>query len=150
MNETKGTETIAPTIPPEQDYAAQIAKLETEKENYRKAYLKEAEKGGNPADEDEDGRMRRIAQEELSNSRLVEIAREQDEIIQKALKENKELKLAHLNKTDAPPAALGAHAEGMPVRDTSVTPEQIAHFKSKGWTDADIERYKQNLRKRVV
>lgn len=155
MDEIKpATETTgepAPAIAPEENLEdkvialeAEKAKLMEEKENYRKAYLKSEE---NLPDEGDD-RVRQIAREELANSRLLEIAREQDGIIQKALKENKELKLAQLNRKE-PSAVVGAHSESMPVADTSITPEQSAYFKSRNWSDKDIERYKQNLRKKV-
>lgn len=157
MEETKQTETtteetvVAPTIAPEEDLEARLAQLEEEKENYRKAYLKEANKKSEVvAGEDEDERMRRIADEAVANSKLAEIAREQDTIIQRALKENKELKLAQLSKTGTPPAAIGGHSEGILVTDTSITPEQLAYFKNTlHWTDKEIELYKKNLRKKV-
>ena len=154
------TEAIAPAIVPgekvvaaPEDPEARLKQLEEEKENYRKAYLKESEKNRKPKenlDEDDEEKMRRIAAETLANSRIAEIAREQDGIIQKALKENKELKLALTNKTtSAPAAALGTHSETIAVQDTLITPDQMASFKAKGWSDKDIERYKQNLRKRM-
>ncbi len=149
MEETIATETIAPTIAPEEDYEARIAQLETEKENYRKAYLKEADKKPEPVDEEEDDKINRKVNEAIANSKLAEIAREQDDIIKKALKENKELKAAALGTKKEPPAGMGGHSESTPVRDTSITPEQMTYFKSMNWTDKDIERYKQNLRKRI-
>lgn len=146
MDEIKpATEAIAPTIAPEDDTEARFAKLEAEKENYRKAYLKEADRNKNRADENEDEKIDRIVQEKIADSRLAEIAREQDALIQKALKENKELKLAHMNKTTTPPAAIGTHSESAPVRDTSISPDQMAQFKAWGWDDKKIARYKLNL-----
>lgn len=151
------TETIVPPIATEEkvvvspeDAEARFAQLEAEKENYRKAYLKEAEKNKHPRDEnlDEDGKMEEVARRVLAESRLAEIAREQDSIITKALKENKELKLAQLNRTTASPSgAMGTHSEGQVVKDTMVTPDQEAFFKSKGWDATTIERYKKNLLK---
>lgn len=158
MEEVKGTETIAAPIPPQEkvevalqdDLQARNELLEAEKSklieeaaNYRVAYLKEKSKS-TPEDEEEDDKIRRIAHETLANSRIAEIAREQDSIIKRALKENHELKLANKNKPDVP-ASIGAHSEGIPVKDTIVTPEQITAFKARGWTDKDIERYKKNL-----
>ena len=152
MEENKATEANAQPIAPAEDSEARFARLEAEKaklaeekENYRKAYLKEVNKDDDSADEE--GRLRKIAREELANSRLVDIAREQDELIRQTLKENKELKLAHLNKSTEPPATIGSHSESTPVRDTLVTQEQMTYFKSKGWSDQDIERYKKNLQK---
>lgn len=147
------TETNVPAIVPEEkvvaapeDAEARLAKLEAEKENYRKAYLKEADKNKTRSDnndEDAEEKMRRIAAETLANSRIAEIAREQDVIISQALKENKELKLAQLNKTTAP-AALGTHSEGTAVQDTMITPDQMNYFKNTlKWSDKEIERYKK-------
>jgi len=121
---------------------AEKAKLLEESVNYKAAYLKEKAKAAEGGDDDE--RLRRIAREELSNSRLAEIARELDIIIKKALKENKELKLAQLNKTDVS-VSVGSHSEGTPVRDTLITPDQMAQFKAMGKSDKWIENYKKNL-----
>lgn len=156
MEEKKGTETSAAAIPPQEDAESKIAALEAEKANllkdvevnanYKVAYLKEKSKNkeSNLDEEDAEEKMRRIASETLAGSRLAEIAREQDAIIKKALKENTELKLAQMNKADIP-ASTTSHSEGQAVKDTMVTPEQIAAFKAKGWSDKDIERYKKNL-----
>lgn len=144
--------TIAPqekVVDTQEDAEARFTQLEAEKENYRKAYLKEATKNKSKEenlDEDDEDKMRRIAAETLANSRIAEIAREQDDIIKRALKENKELKLASLNKTTVV-AAQGAHSESTAVQDTSITPEQMTQFKKMGWGDKEIERYKQNMRK---
>ena len=127
------------------------SRLLEEKDNYKNAYLKEKrKKEGIVDDEDvlnDDDRLRKIAREEMSNSRLAEIARERDLIIKKALRENKELKLAQLNKTNVSPANIGTSSEGISVTSTSITPEQMAYFKSKNFTDKDIERYKKNLQR---
>lgn len=157
--ETTSAQTIAPedkdkkVIAPTDDAEARIAALEDEKAtlianeaNYKIAYLKEKSKNKEPEDldETEEERIRRIANEELSKKRISEIDKEKEELLKKTLKENKELKLAQLNKTDIP-ASTTTHTEGQKVTDTLVTPEQLAAFKAKGWTDKDIERYKKNL-----
>lgn len=134
------------------DNEARIAALEDEKATlirneatYKIAYLKEKSKNREPdPDESEDDRIRRITREELANTRISQIDKEKEELFNKTLKENKELKLAQLNKTDIP-ASTTTHSEGQKVTDTLVTPEQMLAFKAKGWTDKDIERYKKNL-----
>ncbi len=129
---------------------AENKRIATERDNYRTGLLKAKGKIVEDIDtEDIDEKMTRIAQETLANSRLAEIAREQDDIIRKALKENNELKLALKNKGGTPPASVGIHSEGQTVSDTLVTPEQIAAFKAKGWDDKKIEDYKKNLRKKI-
>jgi hypothetical protein len=120
---------------------AEKVKLLEESINYKAAYLKERAK---QSDGDDDERLRRIAREELSNSRLAEIAREQDTIIKKALRENKELKLAQMNKSDVS-LLVGSHSEGQAVKDTMITPDQMSQFKSMGKSDKWIENYKKNL-----
>lgn len=158
--EKPATETIVETIvPPEtviaptaEDAEARIAALEAEKAtliqneaNYKIAYLKEKSKNKDPdPDETEDDRIRRITREELAQTRISQIDSEKEALLKKTLKENKELKLAQLNKTDIP-ASTTTHTEGQKVTDTLVTPEQLLAFKAKGWTDKDIERYKKNL-----
>lgn len=141
-DETKGTETIIETIPAQEDLEARVKQLEEEKTNYQAAYIKERAK--NHDGETEDEKMRRIADEAVASSRIADIARETDAIMRKALKENKELKLAQLNKTDIP-ASTTVHTEGQPVKDTMITPEQLASFKAMGKTDKWIENYKRNL-----
>lgn len=151
------TAPAAPPIAPEEDLESKVALLEAEaqklleeKENYRKAYLKEATRAGSYFDESDEERLRKIAREELHNSKLAQITKEKEDLLARALKENKELKLAQLNKTSTPPAAMGSHNESAPVRDTILTPEQEKFLRTnKGFTDADVERYKKNLLKRV-
>ena len=134
------------------DAEARIAALEEEKAtliqneaNYKIAFLKEKSKNREPDPEETDEeRIRRITREELAQTRISQIDSEKENLLKKTLKENKELKLAHLNKTDIP-ASTTTHTEGQKVTDTLVTPEQLTAFKAKGWTDKDIERYKKNL-----
>ena len=134
-----------------EELTARLAKLEEEKENYKKAFLKEKSKNKpqEDFDEEEESKIRRIAQETIAESRILEIEKEKDAIIQKALRENKELKLALSNKsTTTPPGTVGTHSESIPVTDTSITPEQLAYFKSRNWSEADIARYKKTLQTR--
>lgn len=140
--EKKGTETIVETIPAQDDLEAKVKELEEEKANYQAAYLKERAK--NHDDESDEQKFRRIAREELESSRIMDIDKQKDIIIAKALRENRELKLAKLNKTDIP-ASTSVHSEGHAVKDTVITPEQMSAFKSQGRTDKWIENYKRNL-----
>lgn len=132
------------------DIEAQIASLEADKAkaieeaaNWKLAALKNKKQGEGETEED---RIRRITQEEIANSKISSFDAQKNLLLTKALRENKELKLAQLNKTGIP-ASVGSHSESQPVRDTIVTPDQSAAFKARGWTDKDIERYKKNLAK---
>lgn len=140
--------------PTEEDLEAKMKALEEERTrladqraNYLAATEKLKSKAQYDPDESDEDKFRRIAREEMSNTRMLEIDREREAILQKALRENKELKLAHLNKTNTPPAAMGSHSESHPVRDNVLSPEQLAHFKQIGKTDKWIENYKKNLQK---
>ncbi len=137
---------------------AKILALEAEKNailereaNYKLAYLKEKKKNESAQDfpETDEERVRRITREELANQRITQIDTEKETLLQKTLKENKELKLAIQNKIPDKPAG-GGHNEVPEVVSTILTPEQLNALKARGWTDKDIERYKKNYRKNQV
>lgn len=145
------TDTVA--VEAADDLQAKYSALEAEKNkaleeaaNYRLAFLKEKNKNKDDgdSDSDEDARMEQIARKALADSRLADIAKEQQAIIDRALKENRELKLAQMNRKE-PAATIGSHSESIPVKDGTVSSEQLAALKARGWTDKDIERYKKNL-----
>ncbi len=166
MNEdttaTVTTETIAPqiveastTLTTNEDAESRLAELEAQKQkaveeaaNYKLAYLKEKSKKQETfEDETEDERIERIVNQKIADTKIAQIDAEKEALLRKALKENKELKLAQMNRTTTPPAGMGTHSEGPTVQSTLVTPDQMSAFKAKGWTDKDIERYKKNLQK---
>lgn len=127
---------------------AEKAKLAEERDNYKSAYLKEAQKNkAEGGEESEEDRIRRVTRETLAEERLGELDKQEKELLARSLKELKELKLAHLNRTPGAPASMGAHSESVSPTDTRVTPDQLAEFKRRGWSDADIETYKKNLAK---
>lgn len=126
---------------------ADKAKLIVESANYKLGMLKAKGKVSEDLDETEDERIARIVNDKISETKIAQIDTEKDVLVKKTLKENKELKLALQNKTKDPLATLGTHSEAQAVRDTTITPEQMAAFKKMGWTDKEIERYKRNLQK---
>lgn len=137
------------------DAEARIALLEAEKNkaieeasNWKVAALKAKSKNKEDfEDESEDEKIERIVSEKLSATKIAQIDTEKETLLKQLAKENKELKLAQLNKTTTPPAGMGTHSETTAVADTSITSDQLKAFKAKGWTDGDIERYKKNLNK---
>ncbi len=144
-----------PAVVSTEDYEAKVTALEAEKArlieegaNWKLAALKAKGKlkESPDAQETDDEKTRRIMREEIANSRLGQIDAEREALLKKALKENKELKLAQFNRTTTTPSgAIGTHSEGQKVQDTLITPEQLAAFKARGWDDKQIERYKKNL-----
>ncbi len=118
--------------------------------NYKLGMLKAKGKAtGDYDDETEDERIARIVSEKLAETKIAQIDQAKEDYYKKLARENAELKLASLNKTNIPPAAMGTHSESVGVTDTLVTPEQIAAFKARGWTDKDIEKYKRNYQRQV-
>lgn len=162
MDKTQTTEANAETIVSQETTSAEvqneaeakIAALEAEKAtilereaNYKAAYLKEKVRNEQPdPNETEDEKIRRITREELANTRISQIDTEKEALFQKTIKENKELKLAQLNKTGVS-ATVGAHTESAIVKDTLISPEQLAAFKKMGKDDKWIENYKKNFQK---
>lgn len=154
--ENNATEASTPAIAPEEtavsvdDAETRLKQLETEKENYRQAYLKEVDRNRVARTEgiisEDEERMTNIARKVLTDSQISGLDSEREALLTKALKENKELKLAHLNKTGIP-ASMGSSTETIGVKDTLITPDQMASFKAKGWDDKTIERYKKNYLK---
>lgn len=155
--ENNGTQTekITSTSATQEDYEARIKALEEAKAkateeaaNYKIAYLKAKNKDDDYdySNETEDERIARIVQEKLAETKVAQINQEKEALLEKIIQENKELKLAQLNKKDTT-TAQGSHTESQPVKDTLVTPEQLEDFKKRGWTDKDVERYKKNLRR---
>lgn len=159
MDKPNATETNTATIASQggqaspDDAEARLTKLETEKENYRQAYLKEVDKNKKAREEgtmtEEEEKMANVARKVLTDMQVTGIDREKEALLEKTLKENKELKLAHLNK-NGPPAAMGTHSETVAVMDGTISPEQMAYFKNTlKWDDKTIASYKANLRKKV-
>lgn len=146
----KKAEAEAPTEAEQKIIALQKEKDEilVREANYKVAYMKEKKKNENFADieETDEERIRRITREEMANNRLNEIDKEEKALLEKTLKENKELKLAFQNKIPDKPSG-GSGGEEQKVQTTIITPEQLAAFKAKGWTEKDIERYKKNLQR---
>ncbi len=153
MEETKVVEGAQAAAPEMNDDLAKFEALEAEKaqliierDNYKKGMLKAKGKLPEESDDTEsvDEKMRRIAEETLAESRLTQLAMEQDVLLKKALKENRELKLASINKT-ASTATTGTHTEGYAPKDTLLSATIMEYGKKRGWTDKDFENYKRNL-----
>lgn len=137
------------------DAEAKIAALEAEKENYRKAFLKEKNKNRGESSETEaeteDDKLRRIVREEQASAGIARVDTEKEDLLRKLAKENKELKLAHMNKPDVS-ASSGTHSESQAiVRDATLSPDQEKALREqRNWSDKDIERYKKNLNKNNI
>ena len=132
---------------------ARIAKLTSEKENYKKGMLKakgkvKDEDYSEPVDEDLDAKIARKVQETLLDTQLQNALKEKDDLIKKALERNKELETTIANRSQISGAPVGAGSEQkLTPKDAVLSEEKIKYFKSQGKSDAWIERFKQNLMK---
>lgn len=155
----QGVETTQ-SIAPEIDYEAQnaalieeLTRVEKEKENYKRAALKA--KGKLPQDlpEEEEGTtdletlIEKKVEEKLILSRESQIRKQQEELIKKALKENKELKLALQAKSQVSNVSVGSGGSTMEVSDGVLSKAQIESLKAQKWPDDKIQRLKENLLK---
>ena len=130
---------------------AEIAKVREEKENYRKGMLKA--KGKLPEEdnleEDLDDKVSRIVAEKLLNTKEAQAQAEKDVLVRAQAKKLTELTLALKNRaqiTDT--SSQGSNQDKPEVKvDSFFSKEQLADFKSKGWSDAKIESLKQNMLK---
>ena len=132
---------------------AKLAKVQQEKENYRKGMLKA--KGKLPAEDETDDvppenwreEARRIAREEYLTTQEAQLQAERDDAFKAVIKRNKELTVALKNRGSiSATSAQGSNQDKPEFKtDSFFSPEQIQQFKAKGWDDKKIERAKQNM-----
>lgn len=160
--ESQGVET-SQSLAPEVDYEAQnsalmeeLARVEKEKENYKRAALKAKGKLPQESSEEDDEQpdlkssIREIVKEEFILSKEAQIRKQLEELNKKALRENKELKLALQAKSQISNASVGStNSSTLEVSDGVLSKEQIQYFKSQKWSDEKIERLKENLSKKT-
>lgn len=141
------------------DVAVELERLRVEKENYRKAALKA--KGKLPEDEEVDLSnsskldevIRQRVQEELARSKETELEEREKKLLDKVIRENKELKVAAQNR-----AQLGGGGTGQGTGSQSNLPqpknhdftdEQTAYFKSRGIDPENVKKTMQKLANRA-
>jgi hypothetical protein len=121
-------------------------KLAAERENYRKGMLKAK---GKLTEDDEPEDLETIidrkVNEKLLNSQWIESQRRLEETAKKLARENKELKLAAINKAPKTSQGAGSGAAAQPA-DATLSAEKLAHLKNVlKWDEAKIEKFKKNL-----
>lgn len=166
INENAETHTDDVTVnTSEVDYAAiieakdaELAKLATEKENYRKGLLKAKGKlpdddhSVNDGDETEDERISRIVNQTLLQTKEAQIQAQKDEAYANLIKRNKELETALKNRQQISATSTGSNSEKAQSdikHDTFFSPEQIQALKAKGYDDKKIESLKANMKKQT-
>ncbi len=133
---------------------AELAKVKTDRDNYRKGLLKA--KGKLPEEEEADDtppenwreEARKIAREEYLSTQEAQLQAKEEAQVKAILKRNKELTIALKNRGQITSnTASGSNEEKPEVKvDSYFSPEQIASLKAKGWSDAKIEAAKKNMK----
>lgn len=148
--ETKTT--VAPEVDALKFELAQIEEekklLAVERDNYKRGLLKakgKIEEDFGDENETTDEKIARIVEEKLMHSREAQLEARKLEVMEKALKENAELKLSLKNRSQAP-VGQGTNNESMQVQDHFFSEQQIADLKARG---LDPEKVKKNMLKRV-
>lgn len=153
--ETANTQTVAQV-----DYEAlliqkdaEIAKVQEEKENYRKGML--IAKGKMPEDrrtddgepETAESMTRRIVQETMLSTKEAQLQAEKDAAIAALAKRNKELETALRNRSQVSSQTGEGSNQDKPEgkRDNYFSNDQLSSLKAKGWSDQKIEAAKKNM-----
>ncbi len=127
---------------------AELAKLAAERDNYKTGMLKA--KGKLPEDEidndDVDTKIQKAVQEALYSESEKKLQAEKDAILQKALTENKELKVALQNKQGISTAPDGPAADDQITGDSFFSPAQVRELKAKGWSDEKIKKAAERMK----
>lgn len=134
----------------------EIAKVQTERDNYRKGLLKA--KGKLPEEEDADmppaqkneELIRRMVSEQMLATREAQLKSEKDATLASALKRMKELEIALKNRGQVSTvSASGSNQENGTVTKSYFSAEQAAELKKKGFTDEMVKKAEENARKRA-
>lgn len=157
-----GVETPIETAPTqsEVDYEAvlaekdaEIAKVQAEKENYRKGLLKA--KGKIPADyqtdtdepEDTESMTRRIVNETILSTKEAQLQAEKDATIKAQSKRLKELEIALKNRGQITSNSADGSNQEKPEgkKDNYFSNDQLTALRAKGYDDKKIETLKKNM-----
>ena len=127
----------------------EIAKISSDKENYRKGLLSIKRKLKNqevqPEDDGEgetpisnEESIRTIIREELLSSQIDKAKAEKDALISKMAKELSEAKLALKNRPTSSTTAAGSNQDKLEVEQKFFSEEQLAELKAKGLDPAKV------------
>lgn len=161
--ETKSEETTEAPAVDEVDWEAKlkerderIAKLTTDRDNYRKGMLKN--KGKLPTEEEQEvdelsteEKMRKIAKEEFLNTEIAKELEAKKEDLAILAKENKELRVAvkNSNKSNLSPDGIGSDSSKNEEKDT-FSPQKIAQLRARArQLGIDEDYYIKTARKNV-
>lgn len=130
------------------DIEQRLQKAESDRDNYKTALLRK--KGKLPAEEIQeeehenlDELIDRKVQEKMLNLETEKIRQEREELIQKTLRENRELKLAVQNRSQISNSSQGTSQDKPEGKSSNFwSDEQLAYFKER---NLDPEEVRKNL-----
>lgn len=128
---------------------AELAKVTTEKENYRRGLLKAKGKDlpeDDGASETQEEMLRRIVREEQLSSREAQLAAEKDAAMKALIKQNKELRLAMKGTNTVGVVGANEAKNNINAAPEFFSKEQLAELKKRG---VDPEKAKANMLKRA-
>ena len=121
---------------------AEIERIREEKNNYKRGMLiakgkiKEEEI---EEDEDLDAKIDRKVNEKLFDARISEAQKSKEELLNKALKENEEMKRVMRNRGISAPSSMGSNLDKPEVNVTSgFSPEQEADLRARGLDPKEV------------
>ena len=131
---------------------AELAKIAQERDNYKLGLLKAKGKilEEEPLEKSELTVAELVAQEvknQLFSTKENQLQAEKDSILQQALKENKELKVALQNKQGISTAPSGSSSDNSTASSNYFSSEQITELKARGFDDKKIQRLQENMKK---
>lgn len=152
-------ETPAPAaVPAQDDLAAKLAekeaelkKLAEERDNYKNGLLKakgkltEEPSGNDDPQLSEEERMRKIVREEMMATQEAKLLAEKEAILQQALKENREMKIALGSKQGIKTSGDGAPSDNKVATPQYFSDEQINDLKARGFDEAKIKKLVENM-----
>lgn len=132
-----------------------IAKLDQEKENYRKGMLKakgkipDEDDNSSNGEEDIDSKVARLVHEQLLKTKEEETRAQKDKLISEMAKKLKETTLALKNRGQVTSTSgQGSNQDRPEVKtDSILSNDQLNSLKAKGWDEKKIEEFKKNLLK---
>lgn len=162
--ENNGVEAEAVIAPAQQevDYEAllaakdaEIAKVQEEKDNYRKGLLKakgklpDSDQSDAGEDEDIDARIDRRVNERLLETREAQLTLEKDQALKAVLKRNRELETALKNRGQVSTTSADGSNQDRPEgkKDSYFSNDQLSALRAKGYDDRKIATLKENMSK---
>ena len=114
------------------DTEVKLKKMTEDRDNYRRVALSKKGKSPDDGGETEDERIARIVKEQLYDTEIGKLSEEKDKIIEGALKENKELKVALKSRAQVGASTgQGANQDHPDVKTEFFTEAQKAELKKR-------------------